>query len=389
MNETISIFNFPKDKIYVLLDKGYLKNLIERVINKLKCKNYFELSLNINKKFKTKFNGGDVRYWLECKKIDTRTGIEHPKFMPLWLVLFLAKLVKDDLNILDRNVLAYRSGGRGFIINQPILPIRVTPEFDSIVIHLFGDGCAGDFTPSYFQKNKIAVDNFIRKLENCFGSFEQSNYFIKDMCYVRFPKAITEVISNYYNINSYMSYKSRIPDKILRRKDKNSKLACLVAYIIDEGNIRDVISLYSVNKNLISGMRKLALDCGYKCSKLQFNEKANSYIFTISVKDVEKLYSDICNLSIQFPTCNLSFKEERIKFILKRRTMNNPKSNRITREVITRLLENKSFSAQQISKLSNYAYCTIIHTLKDLYNEGKVKRINIRNKTYLWSLPQK
>jgi len=386
MNETIHISDFPEDKIYILLNEKYRKNLIEKARHKLECKNYFELSLIINRKFKTRFNGGDIKYWLEGKKIDIRTGIKHPKFMPLWLVLFLVNLVKDDLAILDKKVVAYRSGGRGFIVNLPILPIIVTPEFESIVIHLFGDGYAGDFTPSYFQKNKIAVDNFIKKLKNCFGNFERSVYLINDMCYVRFPKAMTDVLSNFYNIHSYMSYKSKVPIKIINRKDNNFKLACLVAYIVDEGNIRDVISLYSVNLNLISGMRKLALDCGYKCSKLQFNKKANSYIFTISIKNIEKIYYDICNLSKLFPTCNLSFKEKSIKFILNRRTINNPRDRKITQEVVIRALKERSSSAQQISRLSNYAYCTIIHTLKDLYNEGKVKRTKSKSKTFFWNL---
>ncbi len=70
----ISISNFPRDKIYVLLDKDYRKKLITNSMNKLACKNYFELSLWINKILKTKFNGGDIKHWIEGKRLDKRTG---------------------------------------------------------------------------------------------------------------------------------------------------------------------------------------------------------------------------------------------------------------------------------------------------------------------------
>jgi len=56
--EFVSIENFPKNKIYILLYKEYLKKLIKNSMNKLNCRNYFELSCWINKKLNTKINGG-------------------------------------------------------------------------------------------------------------------------------------------------------------------------------------------------------------------------------------------------------------------------------------------------------------------------------------------
>ena len=48
MTGVISVSNFPEDKIYILLDKDYKKELIESSINKLKLNNYFELIFIIN-----------------------------------------------------------------------------------------------------------------------------------------------------------------------------------------------------------------------------------------------------------------------------------------------------------------------------------------------------
>ncbi|MCX6750686.1 MAG: hypothetical protein NTZ83_04470, partial [Candidatus Pacearchaeota archaeon] len=204
----IRIKDFPEEKIYVLLNKEFRKNLINTSINKLNCKSYFDLSIWINKKLKTKFNGGDVKYWIAGERLDKRTGKVHSKFMSLSLVFKLIKLNNENIEDLQKNIISYRSGGKGLIINKPILPIKITPELDSIVIHLFGDGAAGNFTPSYTQKKRDSLENFIKKLENCFGKFEKSVYLTQEKHQIKFPKVITDILTKYYSIISYKSYES-------------------------------------------------------------------------------------------------------------------------------------------------------------------------------------
>ena len=382
----ISVSDFPPSKIYILLDKNYRKFLIEKSMIKLNCKNYFELSLKINEMLKSKFNGGDINYWLQGERLDKRTGKIHPKFMPLTLVLKLIKLNKEKIESLNKNTISYRSGGRGLVVSKLVLPIKVTPELDSIVIHLFGDGSAGEFTPSYTQKNKEGVDNFIKKLENCFGFFEKSVYFTQGKYQVKFPKAITDILSYYYQIKSYKSYESEIPVIILKRKDNLYKIACIAAFLVDEAQVRDVVLFYSANKILIRGIKRLVKDCNYKSSEVKFNKKAREYYFCLSNKNIEKFYKDLKNLSTRFNTCNLSFKDKDVEFIIKRRKIINPKDSKVTNEIITKLLEKEgTLTAQNISKLSNYAHCTVIHHLKDLYDKKTVKREKITNGSYLWS----
>lgn len=387
--EFITISNFPKDKIYVLLNDNYRKFLINKSMKKLNCKNLFELSLHINKISNSKFNGGDFKYWIEGKRLDNRTGKVHLKFMPLWLVLKLVKLSNENIRDLDGNVLSYRSGGSGLIVDKPKLPIEVTPELDSIVTHIFGDGAAGDFTPSYTQKNKDSFDNFIKKLENCFGYFEKSIYFTQGKHQIKFPKAISDILSEYYSINSYKSHESRIPNIILDRKDSNFKLACIISFIVDEGYVRDLIVLYSVNKILLLGIRTLVLDCGYSCSEISFNKKANSYLFALSNKDVKKFYKDVTNLSEKFSTCNLSFKQDDVDFIVKRREIKNPKDSNNTDKMILDTLKDRKLTVRQISKQINYAYCTILHHIEKLYDKRIVKKEKQSNGTYLWELESK
>jgi len=383
---SVGLLNFPRDKIYVLLNEDYRKNFFRKSIKKLSCKNYFELSQWINSSFRTKFNGGDVKYWIKGERLDERTGRIHPKFMPLWLVLKLLELNDESVEVLQRNIISYRSSGSGLIVNNPMLPIKVTPELDSVVIHLFGDGAAGDFTPSYTQKNRDSFNNFIKKLENCFGGFQRSIYFTQGKHQIKFPKAITDVISSYYLIKSYRTYDSEIPEAILNRKDKEHKLACIISFIVDEAQVRDVILLYSANNRLLFHMRKLVLDCDYRCSKIKFNEKANSYWFGLSNKDIEKFSQDLQELSKKFPTCNLSFKDDNLKFIIKRRARKNPKNRKITEKVILSALKRDRLNATQISRLTGYAHCTIVHNLKRLYDNNLLKRQRMQDGSYLWEI---
>jgi hypothetical protein len=380
----INIFNFPEDKIYVLLTKEYRKYLIEKSMQKLNCKNYFELSLSINKHHKTKFNGGDIKYWLEGKRLDKRTGKIHPKFMPLWLVLKLLRLNNERMSSLYEKIISYRSGGRGLRIKKPLLPIKITPELDSIVIHLLGDGAAGDFTPSYTQKNKKSFDNFIKKLENSFGKFERSIYFIQGKYQIKFPKAITDILSNYYSIRSYKSHDSKIPTKILERKNREYKLACIVSFIVDEGHVRDVILFYNTNKELIYQIRRLVSDCGYSCSEIGLNKKTKIYNFSLKNKDIQKFYGDLQKLSKKIPTCNLSFKDEDVRFIIKRRDNKNPRKGRNIDNIILDKLCNRNLTTRDISKLTGYACCTILHHLENLYHKKKINRKKGKRGAYLW-----
>lgn len=386
MEKVINLSDFPEDKIYLSFDDVTRSKLIDNSVKRLRLKNYFELSLLVNKRFEVKINGGDIKYWKEGKRLDRRTGKVHPKFMPLWIVKFLSDLNKISLNSLSSNVLSYRSGGSGLIVNKPIIPIKVTPELDSFVIHLFADGSAGNFTPSYMQKRKSSFDNFLKKLENCFGSFQKSIYTTENRYQLRFPKAITDVISNYYGVKSYLTYSSEVPAQIMNRANKKFKLASIVAFVVDEGYVRDVISVYSSNKKLVSQIRRLVLDCDYGCSDIQFNGRAGSYLFTLSNKDIKKFYNDVQDLSEEFPTCSLQFRDSDVRFIIDVININNPKDSKITNEAIIEILSNKELSAKSISKLIKYAYCTVLHRLQKMLKDGVVKRKKSLNGTYIWSV---
>jgi len=370
----INITDFPSRKIYVLLNKKLRTKLIYLSKIKLKTNKNYDLASYINKQsskygLNSKLNGGDIFFFQLGKRRDNRTNKIHLKSIPLWIIFELINLSKVPLNEVHNNILAYRSGGRGNLIFQPKLPILVTPEFESIIFHIFGDGHAGEFTPSYYQKNKLNLKQFVTKLKNCFGEFKP--YYNHKKFQVRFPKAITDIFKYYYKIQSYHSNKIRIPSKIYHT-NKLSKLACIMAFILDEGHIRDLINISSKNKIFLLDLKKLIEKCGYNSQKIKPHLSSNTFYLNISNKSIELIYKDYINLIKLFPTCSLSSKHEDFVYIIKRRK--NKAKSRYIDKVILDLLKCNRLTPKQVSQKTGYANSTILRHLYNLYKKDVIKR---------------
>lgn len=370
--QKIHLKDFPAVKTYLLINKNLRKSILEEAIINQKCENYNQLAKIINKKSlayyrnSSGFSAGDISLWLSGSRQDSRTGKIHPKCMPLWVLLELVKLSNCNIHDVERNVLLYRSGGKGKPIYSPKLPLLVTPEFESVVIHFFSDGYAGTgITPSYCQYNKEAREMFIQKLKNCFGSFDEV-FYEKDKI-VRFPMIITDIMTKYYNIQSYHSFKASIPP-IMFNRSKLHRLALVVAFIQDEGNIRELILFTSVNLTFLSQIKILTESCGYSCNKIKFDKAGRVYRFTMSNKDIVKFAKDLSILTKLFPTCDLFWKNKYLSGILNRKSWRNY-INLESRIIAT--LQNKKLSIKDIALEVGCSYTMVRKRIKQLYlNRG-------------------
>jgi hypothetical protein len=382
----ITLKDFPKDKIFVQLKTDVLRNIIATASQNLKLNNFFELANWINfrafrLRLSYKINGGDISRWLAGKCFDKRTNKYYLKFIPLWVILELIKVANINDEVLQRSILAYRAGGSGNIISNPKLPIKITPELVSTILHLMGDGYAGDWTPAYSQKNSKTREIFIQKIKNCFGSFKESHYGTKE---VRFPKAVTDILIFYFNIKSFMSKDARIPT-LLFNLPKKYKLACLTAFIIDEGAIRDIVQLFSANRKLLCDIKRLAESCGYICNPIKYNKVANEFVFGISNKSAKQLLCDVTNLEKNYPLCGLSHKHSKLKLIVE--ILNNPNSKKhgLTRSKILKVL---SKHPKRTIDIANEIRCwhgvTAMH-LRTLHKQGAVERVSLV-KGFAWKL---
>ena len=128
------------------------------------------------------------------------------------------------------------------------------------------------------------------------------------------PKIITEFYKHYFKLPNTNTFEAYVPKHIKNFK-KEFLLAGLISFIIDEGHIGEVITIYGKNKRLMEDIREVGLKCGYLCHPLREKYaygKFDVYRFSISSKDYEKFYGDILELSKSFPTCTLAQKMEKL-----------------------------------------------------------------------------
>lgn len=245
-----------------------------------------------------------------------RKTIPFETFQKIVLVIeqrlaVLFNLIKN----LEQNVWAYRAEAGGIVWN-PILPIPVNPVFDSIVIHLFGDGYGGRYgrtghTPFYAQKNALGKGAFLAKVVSTFGRFKVNKIAYKKN-EVYFPIVIVHVIQDYYKLKSFKSSKARIP-KQMKEKTKEFKLAMLAAIIVDDGHVvkrRATIVITSKNVPMLKDFKEIASSLGYQMSKITTTETASN--FRIYAESSREFARDIRWLIKKWPLCGLAQKQARL-----------------------------------------------------------------------------
>ena len=105
-------------------------------------------------------------------------------FVDLSILISVCKLLNISLEELQRNILAYKTAKGVNYIENPILPIKITPIFDMLIAHHIGDGClmnCSDNRKDYFlyrQYDKQYRDLYIKKIESIFGKIHYKNDYI-------------------------------------------------------------------------------------------------------------------------------------------------------------------------------------------------------------------
>jgi hypothetical protein len=297
---------------------------------------------------------------------------------------------KFNYRRLERHTISYRSEA-GKIIRNAKLPIKITPELDSIIIHMFCDGSyVPKKQPKYTQIKEANREKFIQKVKLCFGdfSFPKISYERGD---VLFPAAIMHILSKYYKIPSFLGSDARVPLELMGRPWKH-KLAALCALLIDEGTIRPggEINIYSSNNlflndfiSLISKPHNSRL--GYSCSKVK-RDLRGLYSFSISNKSAEKLLKDIKKLKIFNPLCGLDIdKEAALEFTVKnqRRIFYNRKSG-VSKKLILDELKRRPQTSRELAFKIDISSSEIRRHLLELEKSKKVKRLSKNRNGILW-----
>jgi hypothetical protein len=205
---------------------------------------------------------------------------------------------------------------------QKKLPIKVTPEFESLIYHLYADGHVSKIGSSeYTQIPLEGKTNFLRKLFNVFGFFHHSKSgFSKGRVYV--SKTIIKILCHYYNLKpeNFLWNKSRIPEICMNRVNA-FKVAGLLSFIVDEGHVgHSNITIHSSNLVLLKQIHSLTLDIGVECFEIRLKKgrgtTKDSFRFNIAKSGVRKLFLKANDVEKEFSTCNFAQKSQKIKDIL-------------------------------------------------------------------------
>ncbi|MFA5993240.1 MAG: winged helix-turn-helix transcriptional regulator [Candidatus Pacearchaeota archaeon] len=313
-------------------------------------------------------------------------------FVPLEIFLKICLSLNISKEELQKNIVSYKTAGGVNFIEEPKLPIIITPVFDMLLAHHFGDGTVinpkNNRIPyfGYRQFNDFYRSAYVHKLENVFGKIKyKKDYFLlstRPYC----PPVLSTLFFKYYNlsINDFLSERARLPSIILN-KGKDSLLAFLVAFIIDEGNIDSTqISIKLKNKLLIEDLNKICNILGYK-SKIINSKEADYFGVYILREGMNKLYKDYLILNKKYPIINLGIKGERIKssFEIFNRPISRISGNN---NLILEILKNEELSVNQIADRINMTRQGVRYHIHKLIKDNKIKIIDNTNLNWIYGI---
>ena len=311
-----------------------------------------------------------VRAWRARKR-------PKPARIPLWVTCELGRIRGLSPDYLERNVIAL-SFKRGREIVTPKLPLTVDPVFDSVLIHFYGDGNPSNCR--FVQLNEERRKLFIRKIEHIFGKLPT-----KETCNgVNLPKFVFEIYRWKYEVNFQ---ERRVPNPIYRKNWKH-KLACIEAFLLDEGTIDgNSVSFRNTDPLFLKDIRELCIAIGYECSKVsKMGHRANKEVlgFYILSESIPKLYEDVAALEKEFPTLHLGTKQLYLKNLVEILTSHGKRFS-LTRSILS-ILENGPQTTYELSCAAKARHSVILNAMKRLESKRIVHRTRKTEQVTVWEL---
>ena len=334
----------------------------------------------IRERLKIKYGSWGAAY-LELAPAMSRDAFEDvfaPSFKnyrPARLFLKACKSTGIRLSRLEKNVLSYRSIRGRVEIEEAKLPIEISPIFDMLVAHIFGDGCCRkdgerEFSMNYRQYDPALLSNFIRKTEMIFGKlkFKKEYFFSAKRFYL--PSVCSAALANQYKLEAenFLSHKATIPPAIFT-KPKMHLVAFLTAFVIDEAAIDSSIVITLCNKRLID-------DLGRLCGILGYTYTIRGKTLYILTEGTRTFWKDYMQLKRIYPSANMGYRETAIQdFILRRekKLRTEGVGNRIND--IVGLLGEKRRTVNELSKILRVSRQGIKFHIKRLEQEGVAEMI--------------
>jgi len=311
--------------------------------------------------------------------------LKNGGYIRLGPLIHIAAQVGVAKHEIEGNIVAYKCENSGEEIFDPKLPIERGPIFDAILAHHIFDGSvsSGD-RGTYRQKNIIAAKSFMRKVEFLIGRIERRS---KDPYSFYIPRFLVRLFKRSYDYG-FDTYSARAPTDIVNGSWA-SKMAFLAAAVMDEGTIEDTkIRIYLANRRLLQDVRDIAVNLGFNCSEVL--EYKNRQLFCLSIKPLEKFYSDMLILAQKYPPFDLAHHKSMLDFHIRRKGLffGRRKSGETKKRIIEELRKGPRTCKELMLGLVVGRNRVYKH-LKDLRILGLVEKSNKRGNAYLWQLSER
>lgn len=361
------IWDFPEDKVRVLLDRNMNFSFWNKCIDKF----------------------GSIEAISDYVGTSSTTILDWKRGNRYITLRILKKLVKKSgftFKEIEQKIISYRGWGDSKPIMHPKLPIEESPELFSIITHFICDGCiSSERVPMYINSNENLLENFVDSVREVFGDVPISKRKVKDKTrnYV-LPRIISDIMLNFYNI-PFDSENSRLPERVFELPDE---FGCSVirSVVDDEGHVRDnSIIIGMKNKKLVFQIRNLVRKILGEDSvgKLGFRKRGlwsfrirSSYMGDFSEKI--KLIHPLKGKDVEYYVRKQKFREiGRGEFLWE------------TKLQILKILKNKDNDVKNLSyKLLINTSNTVVH-LNKLSEIGYVRKIRIYGSSPIWGITQK
>ena len=359
----------------------------------------FKISVDLSEELKNKIRS-KIKHKIAdlSKKLKLKTARLYEYFIwknsaiPLEVLLKISNLLKISKDEIEQNIIMYKQlhvPGKNSIKN-PKLPIKINPYFTSLIANLFFDGSVpNDGKGTYYnQKYKEIMENFIKKIKEIFGDVSYSLILDhKGVLKCRLPRLIGEICKCVYNVKSFGTFDSRIPE-FMFKLNKKHKIAFILTSIIDEGSITyDGQIMFGVsNKLLCNDVRELCQELGLETTKV--TQKSSSNYFYFYIKSQDKLLKIIESINKNYPLISLNYKEKRLRYyfeIKKYPGLRTQNGGNLRKKKILESLKKGKKSVNQLSMELLILPRSLRRHLNFLEKNSKIKKEK-RGSEYFYSL---
>ncbi len=260
----INITDLPAERFFVKLDAEFAEK-----INKSVAENYSNFT-----RLAEVMNlwSGTMYSW------------RNKNAYPLSVLMEICRLCKIDIKneqhrILELRSHVYGNGRVGYSRSNPIrpkFPIKLTPEFSSLVAHLFCDGSLsvdknGYVHIHYYNTDRKLLEDFRNTAAKVFGITDIYESKNKGISFLSLPTPVGLILK--IKIKDFSSKSCRIPEFIKNSNDISIKKAFIRAFVDDEGSVifrppRRYIEISCSNIELLSDLRIMIEEIGIRCGHI-------------------------------------------------------------------------------------------------------------------------